>query len=174
MVARMIGLPANSIAALKRAIADENPAILVQPKTMRDATSLEFQLRQLGGVLLGTVGLLGLALSMIGLYGITAFFVNRRTMEIGIRMTLGATRPAVVTMVLREGLSLVAVGLFAGMMVALGVARLLDFLMSGVAATDPLAIGATIVLMLLAGLVAMFVPTSRATKVAPAIALRSE
>jgi predicted permease len=174
IVARTAGSPAASIAPLKRAIADENPTLLVEPKTMRDATSLEFQLRRLGAALLGMVGLLGLALSMIGLYGIMAYAVNRRTAEIGIRMALGATRPKILTMVFREGLSLVSVGLSAGILAALAASGPLEFLMGGVSTRDPLTLIATAALLLLSGLAAAYVPAARATQIAPAIALRSE
>ncbi len=174
VIARTIGPPVSSIAALKRVVAGENPTLLIEPKTMRDATSLEVQLRRLGAALLGTVGLLGLVLSMIGLYGIMAYAVNRRTVEIGIRMALGATRSAVLTMVFREGLTLVGTGLGAGIVVALAIARPLDLLMNGVPAADPLTLSATAALMILAGLAASFAPASRATRIAPAIALRSE
>ena len=160
--------------SLKRAILDMDKSAIVEPRTLRDATSLEFSLRRLGGWLLGSIGGLGLALAMIGLYGIMSYTVDRRTKEIGIRIALGATRPSIYLMVLRNGFQLVAIGVGIGILISLSAAKVLAFLMSGVPLTDPFTILTTAGLLLVAGLGASYVPSRRATRVDPMVMLRYE
>jgi putative ABC transport system permease protein len=174
VVARTSGAPAGMISALKSAILDIDKSAIVEPRTIRDATSLEFSLRRLGAWLLGATGALGLALALIGLYGVMSYTVNRRTQEIGIRMALGASRSAILWMVLRNGLGLVAIGVSIGTLISLAAARPLAFLMSGIPTSDPVTILITATLLFFAGLGASYIPSRRATRVDPIVMLRYE
>ena len=119
-------------------------------------------------------GALGTLLAAIGLYGVIAFSVARRTKEIGLRMALGAEPAGVMTMVMRQGLTLVGVGLGVGAALAAGVAFVLRGLLYGVTPLDPLAWGAAALAMLAAGALANAVPARRAMRVEPLTALRTD
>jgi predicted permease len=119
-------------------------------------------------------GLLGLLLACIGLYGLLSYEVARRTREIGIRAALGAQRRDVLTLVVRQGLVLVVVGLFAGVMAAVGVTRFLESLLFGIRPTDPWTFAAVCGLLVLIGMSACYLPARRATHVDPMVALRYE
>ncbi|HWB99693.1 MAG TPA: FtsX-like permease family protein, partial [Bryobacteraceae bacterium] len=122
----------------------------------------------------GFFGLLALVLAAIGLYGTLAYAVARRTNEIGIRMALGARRADVLWMVLRQSVILVAFGLAIGLPLALVSTRWIRSYLFGVSPTDPLGIGAPILLLTAVSALAAYLPARRATKVDPMVALRYE
>ena len=123
---------------------------------------------------LGTgFGVLALVLAGVGLYGVTAFWVSRRTREIGIRMALGASPTAVVALVLGQGMTRVLVGLLAGMLLAVAATRVLGGLLYGAGAADPIAYMAAMLLIVCVSMVANVVPARRAARVDPMIALRT-
>lgn len=122
----------------------------------------------------GSVGLVGLLLAGIGIYGVTAYTVARRTREIGIRVALGARRADVVRMILRQGLILVGVGSAIGMTLALASGRLLIRLLYGVSPLDPLTLATAILILGSVGLMASIVPARRATRINPVDALRHD
>jgi predicted permease len=129
---------------------------------------------RLAATLVGTFGLVGLILAVVGLYGVVSYFVARRTHEIGVRMALGAQERDVLRLVVGQGLRLTIIGVALGLGVAFALTRFLASLLYGVSATDPLTF--ILVLMLFAGatvLAAVF-PARRATKVDPMVALRYE
>ncbi|PYT34125.1 MAG: hypothetical protein DMF52_13860 [Acidobacteria bacterium] len=119
-------------------------------------------------------GLLAALLASIGLYGILAYTVSRRTPEFGIRMALGATARNVRGLVLREAMAMAAVGLVIGVPAALAAGRLARSLLFGVQAGDPLLLVAAGLLLIGVMLLAAYVPARRATRVDPVVALRSE
>jgi len=113
-------------------------------------------------------------LASIGLYGVIAYAVARRTREIGIRMALGANRSAVVGLVMRQGLGIAAVGVAIGTVLSLGAAKAVAGALYGVSFVDPVAwLTATVTLLTVATL-ANVIPARRASVVNPSIALRSE
>jgi len=125
-------------------------------------------------VLMGVFGALALALSCIGVYGVMAYLVEEQTHEIGIRMALGARRESVLAMVFRRGLSTTVFGLAAGLVLAYGFAMLMQNLIWGVTASDPVTFAGIPLALLLSAALAIFVPARRAMGIDPIVALRYE
>ena len=125
-------------------------------------------------ILLGVFAGIGLILVGLGVYSLIAYTVSRQTREIGIRMSLGATRRQVHLMVLRMGLQLIAVGATVGLLLSFGVTRVLAHQLWSVSPYDPITLIAVVSIMGLAGLAASYVPARRATQVDPIVALRYE
>ncbi len=172
VVARTLTAGGGMIPAIRHALGEVDRYATVEVRTIRESTSLEFSFRRMGTLVLGAIGGLGLALALVGLYGVMSYNVHRRTAEIGVRMSLGATRPSILWMVLRSGVAQVATGVGIGTALSLAAARPLAFLMSGIAITDPVTIAATAVLFLGAGMAASYFPARRATQVDPMVMLR--
>jgi ABC-type antimicrobial peptide transport system permease subunit len=119
-------------------------------------------------------GLLAIVLACIGLYGVAAYMVARRTREIGIRMALGAARGTVLAMVLRGAMSPIAFGIAIGIPAVLAGGRAISSQLYGVKGYDPLILASATVVLAVAALIAALVPARRATKVDPIVALRYE
>ena len=152
---------------------EPNPVFL-DNQTMETQVAARLLPVQAGAWLASVVGGVALALAAIGLYGVVAYSVERRTREIGVRMALGADRRRVLGMVLGQGFSLVAVGLVLGALLAALGLRGLSGVLYGVGLADPLAWGAAAVSLALAAAAANAVPAHRATRVNPSVALRTE
>jgi len=136
------------------------------------STSLE-QPRSLS-LLVGALAAVALLLSVIGIYGVMAYYVQQQLKEISIRLALGATRRNVLSLVLRQGMAVVVGGLVAGMVVAVFAARWTASLLFGVGATDLVPLSMVTLLLLVVALAACLVPARRATTLQPASVLRSE
>jgi predicted permease len=119
-------------------------------------------------------GALAAIVAAIGLFGVMSYGVARRTNEIGIRMTLGARPARVLAQVLGEALTLAAVGIAVGLLVAMGAGRLIDSQLYGLAPTDPVTAAGAAALMIAAAAIAAYVPARRASRVDPMVALRCE
>jgi len=124
--------------------------------------------------LAGFFGIVGLALACVGLYGIMAYHVARRTHELGVRMALGAQKREILKMIMGRGLRLTLMGLAIGAAGALALTRLMTNLLYGVAPSDPLTFIAVSLLLTLVALLACYIPARRAMKVDPMVALRYE
>ena len=124
--------------------------------------------------LLAVCGGLALVLAALGLYGVMAYAVARRTREIGVRMALGAERRDVMRLFVREGLNVAMWGLIWGALPAVAVTFALSGALVGVGAADPPTLAAAIALLVGATLLAAYVPARRATRVDPIVALRTE
>jgi ABC-type antimicrobial peptide transport system permease subunit len=122
----------------------------------------------------GFFGLLALTLACVGLYGLMSYAVLRRTAEIGLRMALGALPGHVLGMILRESLTLVCLGVAAGIAAACGASRLIASMLFGLSPTDPLTYGSVALLLVTVALVASLLPAHRASRVDPMLAFRAE
>jgi putative ABC transport system permease protein len=117
---------------------------------------------------------LGLVLAVMGVYGIVSFAVSGRTQEIGIRMALGAENRDILTLVARQGLQFVIVGLAVGLLSAWALTRTMASLLIGISATDPLTYAMVAILLSSVALAACWIPARRALRVDPMVALRYE
>jgi len=129
---------------------------------------------RLAEALAATMGILGLVLAVVGVYGVVSFSVTRRTQEIGIRIALGAERGDIIKLVSRHGLRLVVAGVGAGAVVALVLTRAMGKLLMGVSAADPATYAVVATLLSAVALLACYIPARRATRVDPMVALRCE
>jgi predicted permease len=172
---RTAGDPQALVPAIRKVVAEINPNLPLRDVTTesQQIDRLLFQER-LVARLSGFFGLLALALACIGLYGLLAYEVTRRTREIGIRSALGAQRGDVLRLVVKQGLFLAVVGAIAGIGVSLGVTHYLKAMLYDVSAYDPRTIVAVSGLLALVALAACFIPARRATNVDPMVALRYE
>jgi ABC-type antimicrobial peptide transport system permease subunit len=127
-----------------------------------------------GAALFSIFGGLALGLAVVGVYGVKAYSVARRTREIGIRMALGAEGKTVLWMILREGFSMVAAGIALGLLLALGTGKIVSSILFDVSSTDPLAFTIAPIVLMTAALLATWLPARRATKISPMAALRTE
>ncbi len=143
-------------------------------RTMQDIVESTTATSRFDAWLFGAFGGLALVLTAIGVYGLLAFSVARRTNEIGIRMALGASRGNVLTMVLAQGLKLIIIGIVVGLTGAFALTRFLESLLFGVRTTDPATFLIGAGLLIGVGALASYFPARRATRVDPMVALRWE
>ncbi|HEV2445220.1 MAG TPA: FtsX-like permease family protein, partial [Candidatus Sulfopaludibacter sp.] len=167
--------PALQLEAVRRTLHGIEPMAGAQVQTMYASIGLAFLPSQVGAALMGSTGILGLLLATIGLYGVMACSVARRTREIGVRMAIGASRRQIARMVFRDAAGVTAAGTAAGLVVALFLLRpLAMFLVAGLHPADPLSLAGVAALMLVTGLAAAWSPVRRAVQVDPSTTLRDE
>jgi predicted permease len=174
---RTAGSPEALAPLVQKEIRSLNPDLPVYDvRSMRRAMDggNGFFLLNMGALFGGALGLLGLLLALVGLYGVVSYSASQRTQEIGVRIALGATERDIVRLVVGQGLLLVTIGIGCGLAAAAGVSSLLGNLLFGISARDPL----TYVLVPLAlgamAIIASYLPARRATRVDPVVALRAE
>ncbi len=141
---------------------------------LTEVTALGTIPQRIAAALAGTLGVVGLLLAAIGIYGVTAYAVSRRRREIGIRIALGAERSDVMRLVLAQGGKLAALGVVIGLGLAAAGAQLISSLLYGVSGLDPVAFGSTAALFATVALIATYIPARRALSVDPMSALRDE
>src|SRR5262245_45370558 len=172
---RTAGNPANFAAALYsevKAINKNLPSPRAQ--TMSERLSEVVAEPRFQTLLLGLFGLVALVLVSAGIYGVISYSVAQRTHEIGVRMALGAGQRDVLRLVIWQGMKLASAGLAIGLAGALALTRLMKTLLFGVSAYDPLTFGSIALLLALVALLACWIPSRRATRVNPIVALRHE
>jgi predicted permease len=178
--------PASTLTLIARSrdprIASELRAVLasmdssvpvVTQRAMNDNIALALMPQRIAAAIAGSLGVIGLLLAGLGIYGVIAFSFSRRTRELAIRMALGAERHQVRGMVLGQGLRLTAVGAATGVVLAAAGSQLLRRLLFGVPSLDPPTFVGTILLVAVVALVACYVPARRATSIQPADVLRN-
>ena len=163
--------------AVQKEIRALNPDLpLYDVRSMRNSMGggNGFFLLNMGALFGGALGLLGLVLALVGIYGVVSYAANQRTQEIGVRMALGAQARDILSLVVGQGLTLVAIGLALGLLAAFGVSSLLGTLLFGISSRDPITYISVPILLGVMAVAASYIPARRATKVDPLIALRSE
>ncbi len=171
------GSEAAAADLLRRAVRDIDPSIpIISLRTFAQYldSNLDLWLVRAGAALFSIFGALALGLAVVGLYGVKAYSVARRTREIGIRMALGAQAGAVLRMIIWEGSFMLISGLVIGLLLAIATAKVLSGILYGVRALDPIAFTVAALVMTSAALIATWLPARRATRVNPVQALRSE
>jgi putative ABC transport system permease protein len=168
-------VPETMVSAVRRRIAALDPEAPVYDiavaEQLIDRTTAP---RRLDLLLLGIFAALALLLAVVGVYGLLAYTVGRRTREIGIRLALGAQPAGMLRLVIGEGMRLVAGGLALGTIASLVLTQLMRSLLYGVKAADPLTFCAVAALLIASGALACYLPARRAMKVDPLTALRVE
>jgi predicted permease len=163
---------AEALRAAVQELVPDLPYVQVQP--LDEQIRYDLLPYRLGATLFSLFALLALILAAIGVYGVLAYFVVERTPEIGIRRSLGASRRAIVSLVVRQGMAPVVAGLGIGLAIAWAGSSLIGSLLFGVDARDPLTFAAVAVFLLVIALLATLLPARRAMRVDPMIALRHE
>ena len=175
LLARTTGDATTLLNGMRRELLAMEPSLVFMVSSTMDQNLANTLLpARVGAVLAAAFGGLGTLLAAIGLYGVIAFSVTRRTREIGVRMALGANPAGVLSMVMRQGFVIVVIGLVAGAALAAAAATALRGLLYGITPFDPVAWGLAIAAMIIAAALANFVPARRAMRVDPLAALRME
>jgi len=175
LLVRTTGDPARLAAAIRTAVRDFDPLLPVPAVTTLSAATSAVLLRQrLAAVVTAVLGVVGLMLAAVGLYGIVAYSISQRTREIGVRIALGADRREVVRLVVGEGMRPVAVGMAIGLVLALGATRLLVSFLFGVSPLDAITFVGVAALLTVVALTASYLPARRAAATDPVRALRAE
>jgi len=162
----------DSLRRVNKSMSDEQ--VIYGAQTMEEIVSASLSPRRFSMVLLGVFAALALTLSSVGIYGVISYLVGQRTHEIGVRIALGARRWDVLNLILSQGAKLTLLGIVIGVAASLGLTKLMAGMLYGVSASDPLTfIGVAIVLSVVA-MGACYIPTRRAMRVDPLVALRCE
>jgi predicted permease len=174
IVARTAHDPASLAQPLRRALAGIDPTVpLFGVSTMEERLGRTLAEARFNTALLLTLGLAGLLLAIVGIYGVIAYFVSHRTQEIGVRLALGASPGDVVRLVIRQGLRPVLWGIATGLVLAAASTRVLAAALFGVTPRDPLTMAAVAIALLVIALAASWLPARRATRIDPTRALQS-
>jgi predicted permease len=174
-VVRADGDPTRLIAPIKERIWSIDRALPISKiATMDQLISDSLTRRRLNLILLSIFATAALLLAAVGIYGVMSYSVSRRTNEMGVRIALGAQASDVLILILKQGLSVAALGMGVGIAAALALTRLMSTLLFGISATDPFAFGAVAIALMIVAVLACYIPARRATRVDPMTALRNE
>jgi ABC-type antimicrobial peptide transport system permease subunit len=143
-------------------------------RTMQDRLHDSLARQRFSTTMLGAFAGFALILAIVGVYGVMSYLVSQNTHDIGVRIALGAQRESIVRLIVRQGMELAAIGIFAGLIGALALSRAMAGLLFGVKATDTFTFGAGAVILGIVALAATVIPALRATSVDPMVALREE
>lgn len=173
-VVRIQGSPAEVLKAIKGAVAQVNPAIGIEFRSLPAQVKESLLRERIMAALSGAFALLACLLALLGLYGVIAYMVTRRRNEIGVRIALGADKKRVITLVLRETVILLAAGLGAGILGSIWMGRAAASLLFGVKPYDPISLAAASAALGVVGLLAGYGPARRASALQPMTSLRDE
>ena len=157
-----------------RSLAADAPISVVETMSHTLQSGNGFLMFRMGASVAGAMGGIGLILAILGVYGVVSFSAAQRTREIGIRIALGARRSEILRLIFRQGLTLVGLGILAGVVTAWGATRAMSGLLLGVSPNDPLAYLGAISVLAIVALLACWIPAGRAMRVDPMVALRYE
>jgi ABC-type antimicrobial peptide transport system permease subunit len=175
LVIRTKGDPSAAIPMVRAVVRDLEPNVALQaPRPMADVLVDMTAQRRLNTILFTVFGIVAGLLAAVGIYGVLAYSVEARARELGVRVALGASRPSIVRLVLREGLTLAAVGLVIGLAGALALTQTMSTLLYQVSAFDPVTFAAIAGVAVIVSLAACLVPAWRALRVDPITALRAD
>jgi ABC-type antimicrobial peptide transport system permease subunit len=160
--------------AARRAVWDVNPDQPIDVSTMTRVRATTIAEPRFVTTLLGSFAGLAILLAVLGVYGVTAYDASRRTYEMGVRIALGAKATDVLALVIGKGIAPMCAGLLIGLVAARALSATLDNLLYGVEATDPVTFAAVPVLLAALGLLAVYLPARRATRVDPRVALLAD
>jgi putative ABC transport system permease protein len=167
--------PESLVAGLSAAVRELDPELpLADVRTMEDVVDRTLARPRVVAVLLAVFAVMALVLAAVGVYGVMAYAVAERTHEIGIRMALGATREAVLRLVVGQAFRLVAIGVVAGLAASVALTQVLGSLLFETSARDPWTLAATALVLTLVAVAAAVVPAVRGTRITPVQALRVE
>ena len=165
---------ASVTSAARQVLQELNPELPLEFKTFSEVFSASLGSRRFNVILIGFFGITALILATVGVFGVMAYSVSRRTREIGVRVALGAASFDVLKMIIMQGMRTVLLGVVIGIAGSLVLTRTIESLLFGVSATDPLTFGTVPLLLGVTALVACYLPARRASNVNPMVALRYE
>jgi putative ABC transport system permease protein len=172
IIARTAGNPAALVPAVRAAIAELDPTASITIGTLREAASTELNMRRVGTQMVGAIGIVGLLLTAIGLYGVVSYLVASRAAELGLRMALGATRRQLHLLVLGHAARLVGRGMAFGVGASLVIGPALATFLAGLSPADPIAFVAAAAVLTVVASAASYLPARRLSRVDPLVALR--
>jgi ABC-type antimicrobial peptide transport system permease subunit len=172
---RIDGNTEAAASAIRKALKEiSSEHLMINVQTMEEIIADSLAARRVSMIVLCAFAALALGLASMGIYGVISYLVGQRTREIGIRMALGAKRGDVLGQVLAESMKMTFAGILIGLLAAWGLTRLMDNLLFGVSATDPLTFAGVGIILTGVALAACLVPARRAMQVDPIVALRYE
>jgi len=175
VIVHTAGEPAAAVPLLRAALRDVDPSLpLSDVQTLDDVVSESVASMRFVTMLLGSFAGVALLLALAGIYGVIAYSVSRRTAEIGVRLALGASHASVLRLIVGQGMRPVLAGVGAGLAGAFALSRLMESLLFGVTAADPLTYAAVAVLLTSAAVVSCYLPARQALAVDPVSALRDD
>jgi predicted permease len=175
VVARFLSDPATMSAAIAQQVHTIDPAVPVYDvQTMPQRVHASLARQRFAAIMLGAFAVFALILAAVGVYGVMSYLVSQATRDIGVRIALGAQPRNILTLVVRQGMSLAVIGIVVGLLGAFALTRVMATLLFGVSATDFLTFSMVAAFLAATALLATYIPARRATRVDPMVALRYE